>query len=52
MPTGKFVVLPAWAYHRLPTVAGPDVLLATGSGIGLSAVRAAVAHALPGAVNR
>jgi hypothetical protein len=51
MPTGRFVVLPAWAYPRLPSARGPDALLVTGTGTGISlpAIRAAVRRALPGA---
>jgi putative ABC transport system permease protein len=47
MTTGRFVLLPAWAYARMPSVGGPDLLLATGSGISPAAVRAAARHVLP-----
>ncbi|MGH3403891.1 MAG: hypothetical protein ACRDRJ_15535, partial [Streptosporangiaceae bacterium] len=48
MTTGAFVVLPDWASARLPSVAGPNTLLATGTGIRLPGVRAAVRRLLPG----
>ena len=47
MTTGRFVVLPAWAAARLPYGQKPEVLLATGSGISLPALRAAARHELP-----
>jgi len=48
MTTGAFVVLPDWASARLPSVASPNTLLATGTGIRLPGVRAAVRRLLPG----
>jgi putative ABC transport system permease protein len=49
MTTVAFVVLPDWASARLPSVASPNTLLATGTGIRLPGVRAAVRRLLPGA---
>jgi putative ABC transport system permease protein len=46
---GTFVVLPAWATPRFPSIPGPNTLLATGTSIDLAAVRAAVQATMPGA---
>jgi putative ABC transport system permease protein len=45
---GAFVVLPTWAASRLPSIPGPDVLLATGSGTDARQFRAASAATVPG----
>jgi putative ABC transport system permease protein len=47
MTTGRFVVLPAWAAARLPYGQQPEMLLATGTGISLPALRAAARRELP-----
>jgi putative ABC transport system permease protein len=52
MTAGTFVILPAWAAARLSTLPGPDLLLASGTGISPAAVRAAVRHAMPGGLAR
>lgn len=44
---GTFVVFPSWAAASYPSIAGPNTLLATGSGFSLRAVRAAAAGAMP-----
>lgn len=46
---GTFVVLPQWAAAQLPSIPGPDLLLATGPGTGSRAFRAAVQATVPGA---
>jgi putative ABC transport system permease protein len=49
MPAGgSFVVLPAWAAARFPSIHGPATLLATGTPADLPALRAAVARTMPG----
>jgi putative ABC transport system permease protein len=49
MPAGgSFLVLPQWAAARLPSIPGPDVLLATGPGTGTARFRAAAAAAVSG----
>jgi putative ABC transport system permease protein len=49
MPTGGFyVMLPAWATPRLPSIPGPDRLLATGTAIRAPQLRLAAARHLPG----
>ncbi|HEU5419503.1 MAG TPA: hypothetical protein VFV41_17570, partial [Streptosporangiaceae bacterium] len=49
MPSGRFVVLPAWATSRLPSVQGPDEVLLTGAGISTAAIQAQIRRHLPGA---
>jgi putative ABC transport system permease protein len=45
---GLFVVLPSWAAARLPSIPGPDILLATGAGVGSGPFRRAAAALVPG----
>jgi putative ABC transport system permease protein len=43
---GLFVVFPAWTAASYPSIAGPNTMLVTGSGINLRGVRAAAAAAM------
>jgi putative ABC transport system permease protein len=45
---GSFVVLPQWATARLPSIAGPNVLLATGAAVGSRQFRRTAAAAVRG----
>jgi putative ABC transport system permease protein len=49
MPSGgSFVVLPQWAAGALPSIAGPDLLLATGESAGSQRFRRTAAVTVPG----
>jgi putative ABC transport system permease protein len=45
---GSFVVLPQWATARLPSIAGPNVLLATEAAVGTRQFRRTAAATVPG----
>jgi putative ABC transport system permease protein len=45
---GSFVVLPQWATARLPSIAGPNVLLATGTAVGTRQFSRTAAATVPG----
>jgi putative ABC transport system permease protein len=45
---GDFIILPAWAAHRIQGGTAPNTVLLAGTGIKVPALRAALARTLPG----